>query len=256
MKIPLSDDISGRIEAKLAKFSRSWARLDLEPMRRATAFKILVLCEMLGGRTRAAEVADLADNTLDNYRHGKKDPTFATLELLAQKAGIAARYIGGDWVFDHDNIRIEMIDRASSIYPAAAMPPGLMDNPPQPYIHGYDEISPSSVSATMIEDYWARLGLDPTALATVLAEGDSMMPTIADQSPVFIDTGDRSLMDGRIYAIRADGRMIIRRVQRLIGGGVQLLADNASAYPPQEIGEQALADLDIVGRVRSAAVAC
>jgi phage repressor protein C with HTH and peptisase S24 domain len=131
-----------------------------------------------------------------------------------------------------------------------------MDNPTQPYLHGYDEIVPSFAAADVIEQYWARLGLDPASLSTVLAEGDSMMPTIADQSPVFLDTGDRGLVDGAIYAIKVDGRLIIRRVQRLIGGGLQLLADNAGAYPPQEIGEKTLADLDILGRVRSAAVTC
>ncbi|MDE1156161.1 MAG: S24 family peptidase [Acidobacteriaceae bacterium] len=254
MKILLSDDVAGRIESKLAKFSRSWAKLGLDPLRQAVCFKVLVLCEMLGGRTLAADAVDLADNTLDNYRHGKKDPTFAKLELMADKAGIAARYLGGEWFFEKDAIRIELSGRGGVSRFTA--PPGLMDNPTQPYLHGYDEIVPSFAAADVIEQYWARLGLDPASLSTVLAEGDSMMPTIADQSPVFLDTGDRGLVDGAIYAIKVDGRLIIRRVQRLIGGGLQLLADNASAYPPQEIGEKTLADLDILGRVRSAAVTC
>ena len=117
-------------------------------------------------------------------------------------------------------------------------------------------VTPFPASVAMIEQYWTRLGLDPAALSTVMAQGDSMMPTIADHAPVFLDTGDRDLADGGIYAMRAEGRLIIRRVQRLVGGGLQLLADNASAYPPQEIGEKAVADLEILGRVRSAAVAC
>jgi transcriptional regulator with XRE-family HTH domain len=256
MKILLSDDVAGRVETKLAKFSRSWARLDLDPLRRAVCFKVLVLCEMLGGRTMAADAVELADNTLDNYRHGKKDPTFATLQQMAEKAGIASRYLGGDWFFEADSIQIDLFDRVSPGYAAGGMPPGLMDNPPQPYLHGYDEIVPFSASVAMIEQYWTRLGLDPAALSTMMAEGDSMMPTIADHAPVFVDTGDRDLADGGIYAMKAGGRLIIRRVQRLVGGGLQLLADNASAYPAQEIGEKTLADLEILGRVRSAAVAC
>ncbi|AYC99940.1 S24 family peptidase [Neorhizobium sp. NCHU2750] len=254
MKIPLSDEIAARVEARLAKFSLSWTKLDLDPLRRATSFKVVVLCEMLGGRTKAADAVELTDNTLDNYRHGKQDPTFATLEMLAEKVGIAGRYLGGEWSFEKGSIRIDLSgDGAAGTTATSMRPPGLMDNPPAPYLHGYDEIGPS---AALIEHYWRRLGLDPASMSAVLAEGDSMMPTIADQSPVFVDTADRNLADGGIYALRAEGRLIIRRVQRLIGGGVQLLADNAAAYPPQEIGEATLADLEILGRVRSAAVAC
>lgn len=255
MRIPLEGDVAAKIEAKLAKFSRGWAKLELDPLRRATSFKVLVLCEMLGGRTKAAETVDLADNTLDNYRHGKKDPTFAKLGLMAEKAGIAARYLGGEWSFEDDAIRISLA--APVISSGFAAPPGLMDNPSQPYVHGFDEIRPSTTAAaTAIENYWARLGLDPDAVTTVLAEGDSMLPTIADQSPVFVDTGDRDLADGGIYALRIDNRLIIRRVQRLVGGGLQLLADNNAAYPLQELGEAASAELEVIGRVRSAAIAC
>lgn len=255
MRIPLQGDVAAKIEAKLAKFSRGWAKLELDPLRRATSFKVLVLCEILGGRTKAAEAAQLSDNTLDNYRHGIKDPTYATLGLMAEKAGIASRYLGGDWSFEADSVRIDLSGQAGAM--RLPLPPGLMDNPSQPYIHGYDEIRPSSVAAaTVIEDYWARLGLEPDAVSTFLAEGDSMVPTIADQSPVFVDTGDRDLVDGGIYALRIESSVVIRRVQRLIGGGMQLLADNNAAYPPQQVDEAGSATLDVIGRVRSVAVAC
>lgn len=255
MKIPLEEDVAAKIEAKLAKFSRGWAKLDLDPLRRATSFKVLVLCEMLGGRTRAAEAAELSDNTLDNYRHGTKDPTYATLGLMAKKAGIASRYLGGNWSFETDSVRIDLFEQAGVI--RVPSPPGLMDNPSQPYIHGYDEIRPSSAAAaSLIEAYWARLGLDPDTVTTLLAEGDSMVPTIADQSPIFVDMADRGLADGGIYALKIESRLVIRRVQRLVGGGVQLLADNNANYPPQQIDDATSAGLEIIGRVRSAAIAC
>ncbi len=255
MRIPLSGDVAAKVEAKLAKFSRGWERLDLSPLRRATSFKILVLCEMLGGRTKAAKAAELSDNTLDNYRHGIKDPTFATLGLMAEKAGIASRYLGGEWSFEADSIRIDLFE------PVGAMrflpPPGLMDSPSQPYVHGYDEIRPSSAAAVaVIEDYWTRLGINPDIVTAFLAEGDSMVPTIADQTPFFVDTGDRDLADGGIYALRMENRLVIRRVQRLIEGGVQLLADNSAVYPSQKINPSLSAELEVIGRVRSAVVAC
>jgi transcriptional regulator with XRE-family HTH domain len=254
MKIPLNSDISAEIEIKLAKFSRGWTQLD--PMRRSTAFKVLVLCEMLGGRQQAAKAADVADNTIDNYRHGKKDPTFVKLQQMAEMAGVAARYLTGDWLFERDGIRIDMaVPSVRIAATVAAMPPGLMDNPPQPYVHGYDIAAPAGDMVQLMEGFWERLGLDPAAVTTLLAEGDGMMPTIADRTPVFVDTADRDLVDGGIYAIRLEGRVVMRRVQRLVGGGVQLIADNGHAYPRQEVGDDALSRIEVVGRVRSAAVA-
>jgi transcriptional regulator with XRE-family HTH domain len=255
MRIPLKREVASKIELALARFARSWEELD--PLRRATAIKAVMLSEILGGRAKAAEVAEVADNTLDNYRHGKKDPKLRTLELMADRAGVSASYLGGEWFLDGDAIRIEMAQIAGlRDYASALIPPGLMDNPPQPYLHGYDEIRAASTAVKTLEEYWKRLGLHPDTVTTLVAEGDSMVPTIADQAPVFIDTDDRDLADGGIYAIKVGGSLVIRRVQRLIGGGMQLLADNGTAYPPQTVDARALSELDIVGRVRSAAVTC
>jgi SOS-response transcriptional repressor LexA len=252
MRIPLTEAVASEIELRLARFARGWSTLD--PQVRATAFKILVLCEMLGGRKKAAAAADVADNTLDNYRHGKKDPTFRTLELMARKADIASRYLGGDWSFDGDSIRIDLAEPSGLL---AAAPPGMMDGPLQAYFQGYDEIrAVSAIAATKaLEEHWERLGIDPASVTTLLAEGDSMVPTIAGQTPVFVDRSDRALSDGAIYAFTIKDELVIRRVQRLVGGGLQLLADNRTAYPPEQIDEQDVSALDVIGRVRSGAVA-
>jgi transcriptional regulator with XRE-family HTH domain len=255
MRIPLTREVAGKIELALARFSRSWDELD--PSRRGTATKAVILAEMLGGRAKAAEVAGVADNTLDNYRHGKKDPKLRTLELMADRAGVSASYLGGEWLLDGETIRIEFMQAAVLRDHASALtPPGLMDNADQLYLHGYDEVTPAAAAIRTLEEYWKRLGLHPDTVTTLVAEGDSMIPTIADQAPVFIDTDDRDLADGGIYAIKVEGNLVIRRVQRLVGGGLQLLADNSAAYPSQTVDNQALANLKVVGRVRSAAVAC
>lgn len=246
MKIPVKRDVADRIDLAMARFSRSWASLDARG--RATAIKTVILSELLGGRGKASEVAGISDNTLDNYRHGKKDPKLRTLEKMAERAGVAARYLGGDWILDGDGVRIELFEPAVSKLPVS--PPGLMDRPSQPYLHGYDDIAPPP-AMVMLEEYWAGLGVNPDAVTAVLAEGDSMEPTIAGNSPVFIDTADRDLADGRIYAIRVEDRIILRRVHRLAEGGIQLLADNQVVYPPEKLSKRKSADLDIVGRVRA-----
>ena len=256
MKIPLSRDVADRIRLARARFSRKWD--DLDPGRQATAFKLLVLCEILGGRKKAAEVAAMADNTLDNYRYGKQDPTFRTLEIMAERAGIAARFLGADWRLEADHVLLDMPENsAHAPYGEASVPPGMRDDVPQAYLQGVDEIAPAANgSGSLLDLYWKKLGVHPGAVTAHWAEGDSMAPTIADQTPVFIDTSDRDLVDGGIYAIRSESGTVIRRVQRLAGGGLQLLADNQSVYPPEKLGKRHVQALDVIGRVRGVAIAC
>ena len=55
MRIPLKRETAGKIELALVRFARSWEGLD--PLRRATAIKAVMLSEMLGGRAKAAAVS-------------------------------------------------------------------------------------------------------------------------------------------------------------------------------------------------------
>lgn len=176
---------------------------------------------------------------------------------MADKAGVSASYLGGEWFLDGESIRIDMTETPGlRDYASSAAPPGLMDSAPQAYLQGYDEVGSASLAARTLEGYWKRLGLHPDTVTTLVAEGDSMAPTIADQAPVFIDTDDRDLADGGIYAIKVDGNLVIRRVQRLVSGGLQLLADNSVVYPAQMVDDDTLSEMKVVGRVRSAAIAC
>jgi phage repressor protein C with HTH and peptisase S24 domain len=256
VKIPLKREVADRVRLGVARFSRKWDLLD--PGRRATAFKLLVLCELLGGRKKAAEVAAMADNTLDNYRYGKQDPTFRTLEVMAERAEIGSRYLGLEWRLEEDDLILDFPQNMTSAsYADEFASGGMTERASEAYLHGVDEIAPAPDHRyALLDDHWVSLGLQPNAIATHLAQGDSMSPTIADRTPVFIDTKDCDLADGGIYAIRTQNGLIIRRVQHLASGGIHLLADNQAAYPPEKLGKRQMVALDIVGRVRSAAVAC
>ncbi|MDO6750036.1 S24 family peptidase, partial [Gilvimarinus sp. 1_MG-2023] len=65
---------------------------------------------------------------------------------------------------------------------------------------------------------WLKFkGLHEKDLVVVFAKGDSMEPTISDNNTIMVDTSDTSPQDGRMYVIRVDGHLLVKRTQILPG---------------------------------------
>lgn len=99
---------------------------------------------------------------------------------------------------------------------------------------------------------WVRatLGLDPARLALISAKGDSMEPTIRAGDLLLVDRGVNEVEDDAIYIIILDGHLMVKRLQRFIGGVVSVKSDNA-AYVEQTLNADELAAYAIIaGRVR------
>ena len=83
----------------------------------------------------------------------------------------------------------------------------------------------------------------------MFAKGDSMEPTISDNNTIMVDTSDAVPQDGRMYVIRVDGHLLVKRTQIVPGQGVQLLSDNKD-YPPMLVkmieGDESI---QFIGRV-------
>jgi len=264
MNIPVKDDARRRkIEKALNKFSQNWTGLD--DHRRATAIKVLILCELLGGRGRVVELLDLKDNTLDNYRHGRTEPRHSTLKAMAELAEVPVEFLGHDWSFEDGEIRFMSPDATPYSGFSELSPPGeaspFWDMPDRIIIPGYDEIRTKKAAAGHEADvlvaipqaFMAKIEVDPANLRVLSARGDSMAPTILDGAPILVDVSDRKLQDGRIYAFDVEGEVLVRRIQRRPNGGVDLLPDNTARYHPQSLEKDKILDLNVLGRVCSGA---
>jgi phage repressor protein C with HTH and peptisase S24 domain len=64
--------------------------------------------------------------------------------------------------------------------------------------------------------------------------GDSMSPGLQDGDIVLIDTGQNTLTDGEVYAIRYGDEVRIKRLFRRIDGSIRVISDN-SAFPEEVI---------------------
>ena len=90
-----------------------------------------------------------------------------------------------------------------------------------------------------------RHGFEAKNLAAANIRGNSMEPTIRSGDNILIDLTSREILDGEIYGIRDGESLMIKRLQRQLGGRIRMISDN-HLYP---VIDAPMADVEIVGRV-------
>lgn len=78
------------------------------------------------------------------------------------------------------------------------------------------------------------------------ARGNSMEPNIPDGTTVAINTEDKKIVDGKIYAISEDGWKRVKMLHRVGPDTVSIRSYNAEEYPPEN---KPLNNIEIIGRV-------
>jgi phage repressor protein C with HTH and peptisase S24 domain len=96
-------------------------------------------------------------------------------------------------------------------------------------------------------DWLTRHGIDPAHADVVQVIGDSMEPTLPDGCSVLVDRIRRELQPKRIYVLRNEDGLVVKRADRNRDGW-WVISDNP-AWLPVVLTE----DTDIVGEVRWAA---
>ncbi len=97
-------------------------------------------------------------------------------------------------------------------------------------------------------DFLRRLGIVPGNAVVVDATGISNEPKIVDGSVVLVNRGDRERLDGRFFAFRYDGELLIKRLERLDGVGILATAENSNFKPKTKVYQAKDADqLEVIG---------
>lgn len=98
-------------------------------------------------------------------------------------------------------------------------------------------------------DWLEKMRLTPGALVVVNAEGDSMYPTIFDGDVVLIDTLQKNLISGKVYAFRTDDGTRVKRLFKQMDGRVRVSSDNPDKMQyPDEFLTPGMT-IDIIGRI-------
>lgn len=97
---------------------------------------------------------------------------------------------------------------------------------------------------------WIRMELrvPTTNLGTLVAEGDSMLPTVTPGDILVVDHARKQLCGDGIYVLNLFGNCLVKRLQVLFDGSVKIISDNP-AYKEQIVRGDDLQALSVAGRV-------
>lgn len=91
-------------------------------------------------------------------------------------------------------------------------------------------------------------GAVPERCSVIETRGDSMQPTIPDGSLLIVDHSQTEVSGGAIFVIGVSDTVLVKRVRLRFDGSVELASDN-TAYAPEIINRDQLADLRVIGKV-------
>lgn len=91
-----------------------------------------------------------------------------------------------------------------------------------------------------------RHGINPADVVCVCADGDSMEPVFPDGATLGINTADKVIKDGKIYAVNHGGLLRTKILQKLPDNKIRIKSYNSEAYPDEEADAD---EINIIGRV-------
>jgi phage repressor protein C with HTH and peptisase S24 domain len=98
-------------------------------------------------------------------------------------------------------------------------------------------------------DWLATRHLSPDMLVIVDVSGNSMEPYLKDGDMVLVDRSQTTVTSGKTYVLRIDGHLLVKNLQLLPQGMVQVCSFNAGFAPYQvDLSNEAL-DMAVIGRV-------
>ncbi len=103
------------------------------------------------------------------------------------------------------------------------------------------------VSRKLVND----LGICKNQTEMIFAQGDSMLPTIEGGDSLLVDHARTEIYDGKIYCIRMDGQLYVKRLQKIPPNTIRVVSDN-SKYRSFEIdfSKNQEFDFEVIGEVR------
>ncbi|WP_323041541.1 LexA family transcriptional regulator [Gemmobacter sp.] len=255
------------------------SRLEAEAMRR-----IKEAIRIRGGAQRVAEITGIPLGTLNKNLSGQTKASFSTVMAIIEGLEIEPALIfpspkppvktselrqRAHEAFRAKQERMRIADAASLEHPLqepvglGVFGPDELDQPGMISIPRYDEVRPSAgpgavaisdVPTTRVafEKHWlTEIGVQTASAVILPAQGDSMEPTIANGSPMLVDTSKTEIQNGFIYVIAVENDLLVKRVRRRLDGRIDLISDNR-AYDTETLDAAALQQLRVIGRVYAA----
>lgn len=186
---------------------------------------------------------EIGTTTLQQWEAGNREASIEALEKIAQLYNVTPQYL----IFgDEETPYIEQLS-ANDEYDYV---PAYSDVRASAG-HGVfnDDMQPTTYLAFR-KDWLNSRSLKVKDLVIIFTDGDSMSPTIPDGATLVIDRSRNYPKDGKIYVIRIDDRLYVKRVQWILNGGLRLISDN-KFYEPLDISRSELeqGNIEVIGQI-------
>lgn len=226
--------------------------------------RISAAIDAVGGRKNAAAIAGVSDDTIDKWKSGGTRPSFFGMKALAEAAGVSMDWLAGleqgvaDLTEEPDFV-VRDATGATHVIEVKG-PEGLAGRGEFVLLPRYEVRAGAGggqvVHSEQVVDHLAfkrdwvlqRLRRDPADLILIEASGDSMADKIRHGDLLLVDTGVDRIHDHAIYALNIGGELMVKYVQRLVAGGCRIFSENTK-YPPEDLTDQKLNELQVVGQV-------
>lgn len=207
--------------------------------------RIKAIANLVGGVEELAQRTGLSTRSIYDYLNGTTKPRSKNLISIANAAGVSIHWLATGEGEMRAGLSVgetkPNYDDEFVMIPPYGEGTGTEG--------GAERIDVKTKDRLAFKRSWLKQqGLRPDKLALLTVRGDSMEPTLHQSDTVLIDISQIEIKDDAIYALRVDEQVILKRVQRLIDGGLCIRSDNP-AYQQQCIAKEELPLLHIVGRV-------
>jgi phage repressor protein C with HTH and peptisase S24 domain len=205
--------------------------------------RIRQIADKFGSVRSLAAQSGMSETAIRNYLSGG-DPTRRALMLLSATSGVdpcwLAFGIGSPdaaakhSVAEEDPSKIEILDALAQ--------------------SGTDMLKPTAKASKLLDDSvkdrFLAVKFGKARTVVIRVRGNSMEPTIRSGCSVLVDPDDKVVLSGgRIYAIKLNGRIEIRRVALLRKERIKIWSDNPDFEPMRLTTQEAEKDLEIAGHV-------
>lgn len=97
-------------------------------------------------------------------------------------------------------------------------------------------------------EFLRAVGVKSENVRRCKVRGDSMERVLFDGDLVSIDISDRRVIDDAVYAIVVADQLKVKRLRRRRDGGLQIISENSTRHPMEEVPAEDLHAVYIVGR--------
>lgn len=192
-------------------------------------------------RHEFAALLGVARNTVQDYELDKREPSAGFIKSICEKYKVSADWLifgkNTEYCQDKQTENASHLDYSYIPMVEAKISAGGGSFVESEAVQGYYAFR---------KDWLSRVTTSTNSLVLMRVSGNSMLPTLLENDTVLIDTSRLDIKEGKVYAIRFDHVIMVKRLAYRPGQKILVISDNSKEFTAYEV---AIQDLYIIGEV-------